>query len=32
MFHVFQARYPMLAAARQAITRLGQWCAAHVAK
>lgn len=32
MFHVFQARYPMLAQARQAIQRLGQWSAAHVAK
>jgi acetyl esterase/lipase len=31
MFHVFQARYPMLAQARQAIARLGQWAAAHVA-
>jgi acetyl esterase/lipase len=32
MFHVFQARYPMLTQARQAIERLGRWCAAHVAK
>ena len=32
MFHVFQARYPMLGQARQAIQRLGQWAAAHVAK
>lgn len=32
MFHVFQARYPMLAQARQAIQRLGQWSAAHIAK
>ena len=32
MFHVFQARYAMLAQARQAIQRLGQWSAAHVAK
>ncbi len=31
MFHIFQARYPMLAQARQAIDRLGQWAAAHVA-
>jgi acetyl esterase/lipase len=31
MFHVFQARYPMLAQSRQAIQRLGQWAAAHVA-
>jgi len=32
MFHVFQARYPMMSQARQAIARLGQWSAAHVAK
>jgi acetyl esterase/lipase len=32
MFHVFQARYPMLSSARQAITRLGQWAAAHIGK
>jgi acetyl esterase/lipase len=32
MFHVFQARYSMLAPARQAIARLGQWAAAHIAK
>lgn len=32
MFHVFQARYPMLAQARQAIQRLGQWSAAHIRK
>lgn len=32
MFHVFQARYPMLVQARQAIQRLGQWSAAHLAK
>jgi len=32
MFHVFQARYPMLAQSRQAIQRLGQWAAAHIAK
>jgi len=32
MFHVFQARYPMLAQAREAIQRLGQWSAAHMAK
>ena len=32
MFHVFQARYPMLGQARNAIQRLGQWAAAHVAK
>jgi acetyl esterase/lipase len=30
MFHIFQARYKMLAQARQAITRLGQWSAAHI--
>ncbi len=32
MFHVFQARYPILSSARQAIQRLGQWAAAHVGK
>jgi acetyl esterase/lipase len=32
MFHVFQARYPALAQARNAIQRLGQWSAAHLAK
>jgi acetyl esterase/lipase len=32
MFHVFQARYAMLSQARQAVERLGQWCAAHVGK
>ncbi|MFT3722333.1 MAG: alpha/beta hydrolase [Hyphomonadaceae bacterium] len=32
MFHVFQARYPMLGQARNAIQRLGQWAAAHIAK
>lgn len=32
MFHVFQARYPMLTQARQAIQRLGAWSAAHIAK
>ena len=32
MFHVFQARYAMLSPARQAIQRLGQWAAAHVAQ
>lgn len=32
MFHVFQARYTMMTQARQAITRLGEWAAAHVAK
>jgi acetyl esterase/lipase len=32
MFHVFQARYGMLSQGRQAIQRLGQWAAAHVAK
>jgi acetyl esterase/lipase len=32
MFHVFQARYPMMTQSRQAIQRLGQWAAAHVAK
>jgi acetyl esterase/lipase len=31
MFHIFQARYAMLAQARQAIQRLGQWAAAHIA-
>jgi acetyl esterase/lipase len=31
MFHIFQARYPMLAQSREAIQRLGQWAAAHVA-
>ena len=30
MFHVFQARYAMLSQARQAVERLGHWCAAHV--
>ena len=30
MFHVFQARYAMLSQARQAVERLGKWCAAHV--
>ncbi|MBI1360137.1 MAG: alpha/beta hydrolase fold domain-containing protein [Alphaproteobacteria bacterium] len=30
MFHVFQARYPMLTQARQAITRLGAWAGAHL--
>jgi acetyl esterase/lipase len=30
MFHVFQARYAMLSQARQAVERLGRWCAAHV--
>jgi acetyl esterase/lipase len=30
MFHVFQARYPMLTPARQATDRLGAWAAAHV--
>ncbi len=30
MFHVFQARYPVLRQAREAIDRLGQWAAAHV--
>lgn len=29
MFHVFQARYPMLAAARQAVDRLAAWAFAH---
>jgi acetyl esterase/lipase len=32
MFHVFQARYPMLTQARTAIQRLGQWAAAHIEK
>ncbi len=31
MFHIFQARYTMLPQARQAINRLGQWAAAHIA-
>lgn len=30
MFHVFQARYMMLAQAREAIDRLGQWAREHV--
>jgi acetyl esterase/lipase len=30
MFHVFQARYPMLSTARQAIERLGAWASAHL--
>lgn len=32
MFHVFQARYPHLAQARQAIQRLSHWSAAHLEK
>lgn len=32
MFHVFQARYPALTQARQAVERLGQWAAAHVGR
>ncbi len=32
MFHVFQARYPMLSQAREAIDRLGQWAAAHAGR
>lgn len=32
MFHIFQARYPMLAQAREAIDRLGQWAAAHAGR
>lgn len=32
MFHVFQARYPMLSHARQAIARLGQWAEAHMSQ
>lgn len=32
MFHIFQARYPMLTQAREAILRLGHWAAAHVAR
>jgi epsilon-lactone hydrolase len=32
MFHIFQARYSMLGQARQAISRLGQWAAAHMGK
>lgn len=32
MFHVFQARYAMLAQARTAVERLGKWAAAHVGR
>lgn len=32
MFHVFQARYAMLRAARQAVERLGKWSAAHLGR
>jgi len=32
MFHIFQARYPMLTQAREAILRLGHWAAAHLAR
>ena len=32
MFHIFQARYPILTQAREAILRLGHWAAAHVAR
>jgi acetyl esterase/lipase len=32
MFHVFQARYPMLSQAREAIDRLGKWAAAHAGR
>jgi monoterpene epsilon-lactone hydrolase len=32
MFHIFQARYPMLTQAREAILRLGHWAAAHVSR
>jgi len=32
MFHVFQARYAMLGAARQAVERLGKWAAAHLVR
>lgn len=32
MFHIFQARYPMLTQAREAILRLGHWAAAHVGR
>ena len=31
MFHVFHGRYPMLAPARQALQRVGEWAAAHFA-
>lgn len=32
MFHVFQARYPALGPARQAVERLGKWAAAHMGR
>ena len=32
MFHVFQARYPALSQARQAVERLGKWAAAHLGR
>jgi monoterpene epsilon-lactone hydrolase len=32
MFHVFQARFPMLSHARLAVERLGAWAAAHIAR
>jgi acetyl esterase/lipase len=32
MFHVFQARYPALSHARQAVERLGKWAAAHLGR
>jgi monoterpene epsilon-lactone hydrolase len=32
MFHVFQARFPMLSHARQAVERLGAWAGAHIAR
>lgn len=32
MFHVFQARYAVLGAARQAVERLGKWSAAHLGR
>ncbi len=31
MFHVFQARYPMLSHARMAVERMGAWAASHIA-
>jgi monoterpene epsilon-lactone hydrolase len=32
MFHVFQARFPMLSHARQAVERMGSWASAHIAR
>lgn len=32
MFHVFQARYPALSHARQAVERLGKWAGAHLGR